>query len=110
MPVHVFSYLSPVHLSPDHLLYRGQAAMHREGFEPSTSGFVDRNSDPIELPVLVRYAVRRGDLDSPTSRLSGGCSASELTARKMSFISILQCAKLDSNQQPPRCKRGALAN
>ena len=58
--------------------------MHREGFEPSTSGFVDRSSYPIELPVLMRYPLRRGDLDSPTSRLSGGCSASELTARTMS--------------------------
>ena len=76
--------------------------MHWEGIEPSTSGFVDRSSYPIELPVLMRHlataSVRRGGLDPPTSRLSGGCSASELTARKMSFISNLQCAKLDSNQ------------
>ena len=60
--------------------------MHREGFEPSTSGFVDRHSGPIELPV--RYlldSLRRGVLDAPTFRLSAGCSASELTARQCPF-------------------------
>jgi hypothetical protein len=98
--------------------------MHWEGFEPSTSGFVDRSSvqlsyqcvidftphvtqasspcwrdtSNVDSPIQIlfkRYAVlhglearvtgkafmRRGDLDSPTSRLSAGCSASELTAR-----------------------------
>ena len=28
-------------------------SMHREGLEPSTLGFVNRSSDPIELPVRV---------------------------------------------------------
>ena len=40
--------------------------MHREGFEPSTSGFVDRRSNSVELPV------RYGFLNAPwSSRLSG---------------------------------------
>src|SRR5580692_2334522 len=62
--------------------------MHWEGIEPSTTGFVDRSSYPIELPVLMHRPMRRGVLDSPASRLSGGCSASELTAREHCSLRI----------------------
>ena len=42
-----------------------------EGIEPSTSGFVDRNSDPIELPVrqfTIQCAVEISTLRPPAYR------------------------------------------
>jgi hypothetical protein len=77
--------------------------MHWEGIEPSTTGFVDRSSYPIELPVLMLRPMRRGVLDSPASRLSGGCSASELTAQA-SLISNLkfQISNTGSYRRKPR--------
>jgi hypothetical protein len=44
--------------------------VHWEGVEPSTSGFVDRNSDPVELPVpyvndSIQYAVEISTLRPP---------------------------------------------
>src|SRR5690348_9582721 len=83
--------------------------MHREGIEPSTSGFVDRRSDPIELPVhravqqfvrravvgrqsafCMRLCMRRGGLEPPTSPLSAECSATELTARELTPANACQ--------------------
>src|SRR5208282_1473740 len=82
------------HILLFHQIHSIRSIMHWEGIEPSTPGFVDRSSYPIELPVLMR----RGVLDSPASRLSGGCSASELTARSFRSFQF-------SNAREPRLGR-----
>jgi hypothetical protein len=70
-------------------------AAHWEGIEPSSAGFVDRCSVrlsyqcnricDLRLPICdlqsIAISMRREGFEPPTSRLSGGCSASELTAR-----------------------------
>lgn len=105
--------------------------MHWEGFEPPTSGFVDRSSvqlsyqcvcfigtgyKPMSRGSVVLPSVRRGVLDSPASRLSAGCSASELTARLTSHFSTphhargeSKWANVGSNHGPPARHAGALA-
>lgn len=132
-----------------------------EGFEPSTSGFVDRSSvhlsyQRVKLSDYLERArsisvrtwrvfsrislrsnltvegmpsgppMRRGVLDSPPSRLSAGCSASELTARDCvsqnavfhAYVTSVrrdtcatsqQWANVGSNHGPSACRADALA-
>jgi len=54
--------------SPIQILFKRNAVLH--GLEARVTG---------------KAFMRRGDLDSPPSRLSAGCSASELTARYFSL-------------------------
>jgi hypothetical protein len=54
--------------------------MHRAGFEPASSGFVDRCLIRFGHRCVCTYQIRREGLEPSTSPLSAGCSTTELTA------------------------------